>query len=327
MKGLKLKTLLNIFLIAGLSLFAGCGGIGAQKTFLTVDFQKNNTLRYKFTSDRNIELDWGRRSKAENKKNKIDKYLESLEIVMAYTPIEVEPYGLTTIKANCESVKVGYNRTRKKDAVEALAGKSFTFTVNSAGKIEDNRELEELLVKAGQNAFRESGKSGKIKDPDMLDDFIATQWFLWDAVSSIKNPFAGVVTGQSWESKLMIPNTMVFRKARQVTYELKEIRPDKKGSLAVITAAYSPADSIDPNWPVPYREKFKVGGRFGLIRGYKVLELQGTGEEIYNIDLGRTEQYHQQYEVKIGASFAIPLAGIKPVITIRQNLSMQLLEE
>jgi len=323
-----LKTALRLVLLAGLSLLTGCSSIGSKKIFLTVDFQKDATLRYKFISTRDIELDWGvQRSRNGRTGKKIDKFSESSEIVMAYRPIEVDIYGLTTIEAKCESVKARYNRNRKKDAVESLAGKSFTFTIDSAGKITDKSQLKELLVEAGKKAFRESGKRGKIKDPDMLDDFIATQWFLWDAVSSIKEPLAGVKTGQSWESKLMIPNTMVFRKARRVTYKLKEIRPDKKGSLAVITAAYSPADSIDPDWPVPYKDRFRVSGRFGLMRGFKVLELHGSGEEIYNIDSGRTEQYHQQYEAKIKASFALPLAGVNPVITIKQNLSMQLLEE
>jgi hypothetical protein len=60
-------------------------------------------------------------------------------------------------------------------------------------------------------------------------------------------------------------------------------------------------------------------------RGFRVLSLQGQGEELFNIDAGRTEQYNQNYQLQLEASSGSVL-GIKPRITIRQNLTMQLLE-
>jgi hypothetical protein len=53
--------------------------------------------------------------------------------------------------------------------------------------------------------------------------------------------------------------------------------------------------------------------------------LQGRGEELFNIDAGRTERYEQQYELQLNASLLLPLPGAKPKITINQTLTMELL--
>jgi len=320
-----------------LTVLAGCNGItGAKKplstesTLLTVDFQRGLTLRYKFVSHRDIELDWGpTKSGPKSDKNRVAKSSEAMEMVVAYTPIEVDPYGLTTIKATCKSVKVRRipRKSRRKDAVKNITGKTFTFTVSPTGKIEDCSQLEALICEIGEKAFQPDSKRGKIKEPDMIDDFIATQWFLWDSVSSIEKPAEGVSVGQTWNSKLPVPNPMVIRKARDVTYTLGEIRQTEKGQLAVIHSSYSPSESILRTWPNPYSGAgmFRMSGTFGFLRGYKVLDLQGHGEELFNIDAGRTEQYNQQYQVQMEAFLPLPVS-VNPRITIKQKISMQLLE-
>ena len=159
----------------------------------------------------------------------------------------------------------------------------------------------------------------------MICDFIATQWFLWDSVSSIEKPAEGVSVGQTWQSKLSVPTPMVSRKARDVTYTLDEIRESEKEQLAVIHSSYSLAESTPNDWPIPYSGRFRMSGMFGFFRGYKVLDLQGQGEELFNIKAGRTEKYNQQYQMQMEASLQLPL-GEKPRITIEQNLTMQLLE-
>jgi hypothetical protein len=68
-----------------------------------------------------------------------------------------------------------------------------------------------------------------------------------------------------------------------------------------------------------------MSGRFGFLRGYKFLDLQGHGEELFNIDAGRTERYNQQYQVQVEASFPMGISTM-PRITIKQNLTMELLE-
>jgi len=60
-------------------------------------------------------------------------------------------------------------------------------------------------------------------------------------------------------------------------------------------------------------------------KGFKVLDLQGQGEELFNIDAGRIEQYSQEYSVLLEALSA-PLPGARPRVTIEQKLSMQLIE-
>jgi len=326
-----LKTILTIFVLASLIAVLGCNGAADQRQLLSVDFQQGQTLRYKFTSGREIEVDWDpAKSAPKSSKGKIDKSSESVDMVVAYTPVEIDPYGLTTVKATCESVKVKRHAPKGpqaagKDAVEGLKGKTFTFTVDPTGKITDYSQLDELIRDTGKKPFRTDSRRGRIKEPDMIGDFIATQWFLWDSVSSIKKPVEGIRVGQSWNSKLSVPVPMVMRKARDVTYTLDEIRPGEKGRLAVINSSYSMSESVPPDWPIPYSGSFQMSGRFGFLKGYKVLDLQGRGQELFNIDAGRTEQYNQQYQMQLEASLPMGV-DINPRLTIKQNLTMKILE-
>jgi hypothetical protein len=331
-----LRTILTFLTVLLLSTFTGCesklGTIKSAssnegKEFLTVDFKDGQTLRYKFASGRDIIIDW-EPSKTElgQQQTTLSKSSESMEMVVAYTPVEINPYGLTTIKATCESVNVRRSDGTPQDAVKHFADKTYTFKVGPTGKIEDNSQLDELIKEIGEIAFQPDTGRGRIKEPDMIGDFVASQWFLWDSVSSIKNASEGVSPGQSWQSKLSLPTPMVTREARDVTYKLEEIRESEKGRLAVISSSYSKADSVPQSWPVPYKGRFQMRGRFGFLGNYKLMDLQGSGEEIFNITLGRTEKYNQQYQAKMQAS--IPLGiGESPEITIKQNLTMDILED
>jgi hypothetical protein len=309
-----------------------------QKVLLTVDFQAGQILQYKFVSSREMELNWdpaGQASKPGSRTS--SKSTESMEMVVAYTPVEVDPYGLTTIKATCKSAKVTRSKdatsragkpapsaVEGNDAVEYVAGKTFTFTVGPTGKFEDYSQLNELIQQIGEKPFWQDARLGRMKAPDMIGDFILTQWFLWDSISSIEKPAAGVSAGQTWKSKLSIPTPMVMRKARDVTYQLSEIRQSEKGQLAVIQSSYSLAESVPSGWPIPYSGTFQMPGTFGFLRGYKVLDLKGEGEELFDIERGRIEQSTQQYQMQLEASLPLPL-GTNPQITIRQKLTMQLM--
>jgi hypothetical protein len=312
---------------------------GQAKVLLTVDFQQGQTLQYKFLSSREIDLDWDPAKTASGSaKNTVNKFSESVEMIVAYTPVEVNPYGLTTIKATCKKVvatrsKGTGGRPPTKDAVESFAGKTYALTVGPTGRIEDYSELNKLIQEIGKEPFREDSKAGRVKEPDMIGDFVASQWFLWDSISSIEKPTEGVSIGQTWRSKLSVPTPMVMRKARDVTYRLSEIRQagpersraDGKGGLAVIQSSYCPADSVPNGWPIPYSGKFQMTGTFGFLSGYQVMDLKGQGEELFNIELGRIEQSDQQYQMQLAASLPLPI-GPGPRITIKQKLSMQLLE-
>jgi len=326
-----LKTALAMMTAVVVSVLAGCeSGPGVKepsinnKELLTVDWQDSQRLEYKFISRREIILDWDPTGKlSQSDKSAPDKSAESMEMVVAYTPIKIDPYGLTTVEATCKSVKVVRSKGPRKDAVEHLAGKTFTFTVGPTGKIEDYSQLDELVKEVGKKAFFTDANGNRIKEPDMICDFIATQWFLWDSVSSLKNPSEGVAVGQSWTSKLSVPSPMVMRKARDVTYQLDEIRQSEKGRLAVISSAYKVADSAPQSWPIPYSGSFQMKGTYGFLSGYKLLSLEGQGEELFNIEAGRIEQYNQQYQMQLQASIPMGIS-VKPMITIKQNLTMEL---
>ena len=101
-------------------------------------------------------------------------------------------------------------------------------------------------------------------------------------------------------------------------YTLTEIRPSDKGKLAVIKSDYSLAKTISRDWPLPYPDGvFQMSGPFGFFRNYKLLELQGQGEELFNIDAGRIEEYDQKYNLKVEAGMPMGL-NVTPQIYIEQ---------
>jgi hypothetical protein len=182
LKGESLKAGCAV-VIAVLGLLGGCGTpsdtsgetaartkIGAGKPVLfTVDFQPGQTLRYRFVSTRKITLDWD--PSAASGTGKVQEQLEQLEMVVAYAPVEVNPYGVSTIRAVCESVKAtrGGGAARRMfaaDAVETARGKAFTIKVDPRGRIVDNAELKSLVQEMGKSAFRGDSESRRIKEPD-----------------------------------------------------------------------------------------------------------------------------------------------------------------
>jgi hypothetical protein len=110
----KLKTALTLFTVIFLIALVGCEPgvkgkkpLTGKKKLITVNFQEGQTLQYRFVSSRDIEVDWGPMKRGSKPgQNKVDKSSESMDMVVAYTPIKVDPYGLTTIKATCKSVNV-----------------------------------------------------------------------------------------------------------------------------------------------------------------------------------------------------------------------------
>ena len=342
LKGENLRIGCTAVIVIVLGLLGGCSTPGdpsgkmaarpkaaaGKPVLFTVDFQPGQTLRYKFLSSRKITLDWDPR--AQSSTSKVQEQLEQLEMVVAYTPVEVDPYGISAIRAACESVKVTRagapgRRMAGADAVEIAQGKSFTIKVDPRGKIVDNSELKSLVQGMGKNAFRGDTGSRRIKEPDMIGDFIASQWFLWDAESSVEQPAGGVSPGQTWQSQLSVPTPMVMRKARDVTYRLDEVRETDKGRMAVIKSTYTLAEKAPTNWPVPYSGRFRMSGTFGFLGAYQPSSLAGDGQELFNVDAGRVENYQQKYTVEMDAS--LPPIGIQanPHIRIDQTLTMELM--
>jgi hypothetical protein len=315
-----------------LSISAGCGNKTSVKTpdkgkiFLKINFHKDETLRYNFITERQITVDWNPSLPASETNESVrNKSIEKLDLIMAYTPIETDSYGITTIKAECQSAEVNRNEAGPKDAAEYFMGKTYTFTIDSTGKIHDYSQLNNLIKEIGLKAFSSGTDKNRIKNPDMIGDFVATQWFLWDSIASIPNPSQGINTKQSWTSKLSVPTPMVSRLARNVNYTLEEIKTDTN-TAAIIKDTYTKSDSVPQSWPVPYTGSFQMRGTFGLLGSYKLLDLTGQGQELFNIDSGQLENYNQQYDLTIQASVPMGL-NVKPIITIKQTISMTRIKE
>ncbi len=308
------------------------------KVLLSVDFEKGQISKYKFISEREIALHWDPSSdESKSAADKVDYTNEKVEIVMAYEPIEVDPYGLTTIKCSCESVAVEQTTSKNKeskkvDAVKSFEGKSFNLVVGPTGKIEDYNDLTKVLQEVGNKAFREGGKEGvRIKEPDMIEDVIATQWFLWDSVGSLGTAGAdGIETGFKWQSVLSAPTPLVTTQARSVEYQLSEIRNSQTGKQFVIKSTYSPADRKLITWPMPYSGRFQVSGPFGFltmfIKNFEVTSLQGSGVEILQADNGQAVSYKQDYKMVLESTVKSSL-GTKPRLEIKQNFTMERLAE
>ncbi|MHC4221658.1 MAG: hypothetical protein ACYST9_04490 [Planctomycetota bacterium] len=329
-----MKKTLFIFIAFAISIVTGCSTTPKQENILTVDFQKGQVLLYKFVSSRDVQVNWDPANKQpKSAKGKLENFTETLEMTMAYKPIEVNPYGLTTIEATCRSIDIKRTTSGRRPSsssgklpLKSLLNKSFTFTVDPTGKIADGSRLNKLVRQTGQRAFRIGGGRGRVKDADMVPDFVATQWFLWDPISSLDQTEQGFAVGQTWQSKLSIPLPMVLFRSRDVTYTLEEVQANETGRTAIIKSSFTYGGNYLKDWPYPYGGKFQVSGRFGFISGYKVLDLTGQGREVFNIDTGQTENYSHNYTVKIKGSLMPPL-NLHPVITVKQTIKMQKLED
>ncbi len=323
------RSLLALFVITVsiLLLTAGCEESTqtkplTDKVFLSVDFQPNQVLKYQFTAKRDILVDW-KPGDADPQSKK--KSAESLNMVIVYKPVEVDPYGLTTIEATFESVKASKTGQRNRDAANSLEGKTFTFQISPNGKIKDLTEFRELLVATSKNAMV---RGKKIKAPDMLDDVISCQWHLWESAAKIENPAKGIAVGDTWTNQMLIPTTMVIRKARNVTYELTDVNQTDAGNIAVISSTYQPSEET-PDIPLPYEGAFKLQGTFGFFRaafgGYNLLNLEGSGTELYNVDAGRIESSTQNYKTTLKPK-KMPLPGAEPIINISQKIEIKLIQ-
>ena len=118
---------------------------------------------------------------------------------------------------------------------------------------------------------------------------------------------------------------MVTKKARDVAYSLSGIRQTDEGRTAVIQSTYKPAENVPP-WPMPYEGRFQMRGMFGFLRAYQVLDLQGQGELLYDMNEAEILSSTQKYFVKFSSSFPMGL-NITPKITLDQTITMKLISD
>jgi hypothetical protein len=307
---------------------------------LSVDFPQDQTLTYKFTTGREVILNL--EGEPEGKKSsKEQKTTEGIEMVVSYTPLETDIYGNTTIEAKCKSIeprrKTFTNRGGgDKDPVSNLQGKSWKFVIDSTGSIQDYSGMEEMVKELGAKAITESGKR-RIKDPDLIWDVVATQWFMWDALASNKKLIKGVGPGQSWKSILPVPFGVRLPVERHVTYT---VDPEQQSGEAVVTInseyslrGYEEKDgklifnSALPQMPQPYEGSFQTKGMFGFLRDYKAESLTGSGVSKYDMDSGKLLSEHQEYKIDMTAGFLFPLGDTKPVLKVDQTIDVELIDE
>jgi hypothetical protein len=305
---------------------APSGPEGREKVRLGLQFQEGKALEYTFSSTRTTQIQWDpNRAAVRADPNNTSEMVEGLDLAMSYTPTRVDPNGMTTITAQCRSATVkrtqlGGALDTRPDAAEGLKGKTFTLTVDPTGRIRDANSLDSLLKEIGKLPFREDPKQGRIKDPEMISDLVATQWFLWDAISSADAN--GVSKGQTWQSRLSLPMPMVMRKARDVTYTLEGIEKTATGRVALITSQVRLSDKPAPaSWPIPYSGRFRVSGPFGFLGGYQIGSFDGKGTERFDLDAGTSRGYEQQFRVEMQAAAPMGL-NVHPKIIIQQTIRM-----
>ncbi|TFG50833.1 MAG: hypothetical protein E4H40_00445 [Candidatus Brocadiia bacterium] len=329
-----MRTGITILTIAVVGILSGCNGAANKdKVYMAVKFNESEPLKYSFEASREVDLNWdpSKKPAAGGKAKASTKFIEKMTMTVTYTPVEIDPYGLTVIEAKCGKVKIEKSQTNLPlDAADKFSDKTFRLSIGPTGKPVDYVSLNQLVWSVAEKSFRNDPTEGRVKDPEMTGDFIATQWFLWDSVASVKDPLQGVKPQDTWSSVLSVPLPMLGLKARNATYTLKEIQQGPAGQVAVISSEYSPGENSACYWPLPYSGSFMVSGTFGFmlkfITNYDLVELAGQGEERFNIDLGRSEGYEQAYTAKLRAETAGPF-GAKPEINIVQKFSMKLLDK
>jgi hypothetical protein len=329
---LLVRTVIVVLLIfAGSVLLPGCAGPEqGQGELLLVDFKPAQPLTYKFISERDITITVDTPSRPDKKTS--HDMNERLELVIMFKPLDVKPFGLTTIEATCKSAEV----TRKSftvkgklpsDAVESLAGKSFTFKVSPIGKIVDHSQFDQLVAEAGEKAFASSrSQQGRVKNPDMMMDFIAFVWHFWDPTASITSR-KGVDMEDTWQTEQLVPLPVGIPAGRQTTYTLSEIIDSQEGRKATIESSYALTEPIREGFPRPYTGGYRLkGSLFAVLTNYKFTSLEGGGKTIFNVDTGTLEKDQQQYKVNMDASFILPLGDSVPTVTVDQKFSTELLE-
>ncbi len=308
-------------------LFIGCQ---QQQNWLLVNFQKDVPMTYRMVSERTTKIDLT--SGSSGKKSKPQTMSEKLEVVITYTPTEVDPFGLTSISAACKSAKVTRSslsgRRSAADAMESLAGQTFTFQLSPTGEVADYADLERIVRQLGNKSFAKTDKqSGRIKNPDMISDFIAMQWHLWDSTSTITEPLESMEPGKTWQVKQWVPWPAAIPNlpARITTYTLDSfITDDSQQSKAVITSTYALGEDVPSSeYPRPYEGTFQMRGLMGFLRNYKFISLDGSGQQIFNVNDGLIETDTQQYTMDVNASFMLPLGDSLPVLTVNQKISVE----
>ena len=325
-----MKTLCSGLIIAACMLcFAGCRDSvkSSPDNWLLVSFEKDVPITYRMVSERETEIDLT--SGDPKKKSRPQTTTEKLELVIVYTPVVVDPFGLSILKVECESVKVtrsGFSGKKSaSDAMESLTGKSFTLNLTPTGKMADISDLERIAAELGEASFSKGRQNARIKNPDMISDFLAMQQYLWGAGSAIPNQM-DLKEGDTWQTQQTIPWPVPIYPppGRTTTYTLESIGAEDLSRRATIKSTYAMSETPIEEYIRPYEEgNFQMRGLFGFLRNFQFKHIEGAGTQVFNIDDGLVESDRQQYLLDVTASFMLPLGDSLPVLKVDQKISIE----
>ena len=313
---------------------AGCEeAYKAPKQVMMLSFELNKPLKYRFVSSREVSL-----SLSDQREKAPKKMSERLEMTIVYTPIDVDAYGDYTIKAVCESSHVtrssfSSSRASGKDVMDSLQGMEWQFKVNALGQIRDYSGLTAVVEQLGKKTIKIQAKRN-VKDQDMIWDFVNSQWFIWDPVSSQANAGIDIVPGSSWTSTQIIPFARLVPAERRITYtDLgSQDGADKigiGGDIEMLPMQFNedkkPMPTVD-NLPKPYQVKFQMRGMFGFLIRYKVLSLEGSSTAVYDSERALLLSNKQEYDMNMTASFMLPLGNSVPQLAVHQSITTELIE-
>ena len=328
--------------VLGQLVFVGCGCKESQQNhtsykvprgsgaLVTVNFEQGQPLRYRMLSERQTQIDLAGGGE-KGKKSAPQTMTEKLELVMVYTPVQVDPFGLTQIKVTCESAKVTRTsfsgRDAGRDAVESLPELSYTLTLTPTGQVDDASEFEAVVRQLGDKAFAQvRPEAGRVKDADMINDFIALQQSMWTAIASMDKPSEGLTVGKSWKTLQLMPWPSPMRPfpTRATTFTVNNIAAADNGSRqAHLATTYALSDKEVGGVPMPYDGPFQMRGMFGFLRNYQFHTIDGGGTQVFDIDAGALIRDEQRYTLQVGADFALPLGDSKPILTVQQTLLIE----
>ena len=319
------NTLGLVLVVLSLLTMAGC----QEGRIFTVDFMSGQTLEYKIVSDRTVTLDITGDS-VQDKKGKSQAMTEKMELVMEYQQAGVEDgFGRTLIKATCKSAKVQRRsftgKSTPADSVEKLAGKSFTLKISATGNIEDYSDLERLIQETAASSLGPEKNGAKLKNPDMIADFAASQWYLWNSTSTIKNPSRGASIGQSWSTDQVVPMPIPLNIVKKATYTLTDIEATDTGQIAHFDSVFQIGNRSIKHWDDPYQQKYYMKGMFAFLKGYELLSLDGTGTQTFNLDKGYIQNEKQHYTSVYKVAFPMALGDTVPTLIVDQKYTLELL--
>ena len=169
----------------------------------------------------------------------------------------------------------------------------------------------------------------RIKNPDMINDFLAMQQYLWTAGSAIPNQL-DLKAGDTWQVHQTIPWPVPIYPppGRMTTYTLESIEIEEDLSRkATISSTYAMSETPFEEYVRPYEEgTFQMRGLFGFLRNFQFKHIEGTGTQIFNINDGHIESDQQQFLLDVNANFMLPLGDSLPVLTINQIISIERIE-